>query len=95
MIINPDELLRIKGIMNQNMDKKEINNTIQKLIQIRDTMDSITTGKYFDLDLTSEQVKAISEKNDALKEEVKQGLIAIGIGDAIAIPVEVEPVKGP
>lgn len=91
--IHPDELLRIKGIMNQNMDKEEINKTIQKLIQIRDNIDVTASGKYFDLDLTPEQLKAVTEKNDALKEDVKQSLVAIGISDAISVPVEISPVE--
>ena len=89
-----NEVATIKERMTKNMDKEQINQLIQKLIILRDSADTIETGKYFEVKLTDEQLKIINDKNEELKKDVKEGLIAVGITEAQeALPVDVKPIK--
>ena len=71
------------------MTSEQISAAIKKLIELRDKVYALETGKYGELDLSREQVIILNEKADILKQSLKDDAALISVG----IPIEkIEPV---
>lgn len=80
------------------MNSEEINAAIAKLVQLREKVYALETGKVGDLDLSVDQKKLLNQQADVLKQALKDTADLVEVGVPIVEkpvdPIEATPVEG-
>lgn len=66
------------------MTSEQLNVAIRKLVELREKVYALETGKYGELELSKEQVILLNQQADVIKQSLKDDAAAIAVG----VPIE-------
>lgn len=72
------------------MTLDEVNAAIAKFRLLREKIIALETGKYYDLELSGDQIKKMNDDVDLIKTDIKVSASEIAVG----VPIEIKQVEG-